>query len=68
MTVEDFYAAMVHFGIPFECENWHFNRLVALIRACEGTGDSQMFKNYREKQQFYRELNESRRKALGTKG
>lgn len=68
MTVEDFYAAMVHFGIPFECENWHFNRLVALIRACEGTGDSQMFRNYREKQQFYRELNESRRKALGTKG
>ena len=28
------YAAMASYGIPFECEKWHLNRLLALIRAC----------------------------------
>lgn len=68
MCSEDFYAAMVQYGIPWECENWHFNRLVSLLRTLEGANGGQTFKSYKEKQQFYRELNESRRKALGTSG
>lgn len=33
-SAETFYAAMASYGIPFSCEKWHLNRLLALIRAC----------------------------------
>jgi len=35
VTAESFYSAMVSLGIPFECDEWHLNRLVALIRFCD---------------------------------
>lgn len=69
MCSEDIYAAMIQYGIPESWENRHFNQLIALIRTMEGTsGGGQQFKSYSEKQRFYRELNEARRKQLGTKG
>lgn len=33
-TAELIYAQMFHFGIPMECEHWHFNRLLTLIAVC----------------------------------
>lgn len=70
MTSEYFYWLMIQLGIPFECEKWHFGRLLALIDCCqcEGGGSSQKFMSYRDRQKFYNELNAQRRKALGTKG
>ena len=38
MTAENYYFLMIHYGIPLECENWHFNRLTALIKTCEEHG------------------------------
>lgn len=35
ITAESFYSSMINLGIPFSCEDWHLNRLVALIRFCE---------------------------------
>ena len=35
MTSETIYADMVALGIPFECQKWHLNRLIALIRECD---------------------------------
>ena len=40
MTSEYFYSVMIQLGIPFECEKWHFGRLLALIatqKATKGT-------------------------------
>lgn len=35
ITSEQIYYMMAKCGIPFECENWHFNRLIMLIRVYE---------------------------------
>ena len=47
MTSELFYCQMVINGIPFECEKWHLNRLITLIRVCnaENAPKKQMNKN-----------------------
>lgn len=35
ITSEIIYWEMITLGIPLECENWNFNRLMALIRVCD---------------------------------
>ena len=67
-TAEDYYRAMAYYGIPFECENWHFGRLTALLKTCESNGGSGEKMTYREQQAYYRQINDMRRKKLGTKG
>lgn len=34
ITSEYIYAQMATLGIPFECDKWHFSRLMNLIRMC----------------------------------
>lgn len=38
ITSELIYWQMIYFGIPFECEKWHLNRLMMLIRVCSVKG------------------------------
>ena len=68
MTSEYFYYLMIQLGIPFECEKWHFGRLLALIDCCQSQSGNGPPMSYRDRQMMYAELNRKRRAALGTKG
>lgn len=69
MISELIYYYMIMLGIPFECEKWHFNKLMALIEVClvkNGSGSKTMSK--RDLNRRNSALNASRRKAHHTKG
>lgn len=38
ITNEVVYWQMSQYNIPYECEKWHFNRLLTLIRVCSEKG------------------------------
>lgn len=68
ITSELVYYWMVQYGIPFECEKWHLNRLLTLIRVC-GVKNAPV--KQRSQNDILRDnaaLNAQRKKALKTKG
>lgn len=67
VTAEIIYYWMVSFGIPFECEKWHLNRLLALIEVC-GAKQNPSKMNAMDAASMRRAMNESRRKKYGTRG
>lgn len=68
VTAENVYAAMFRNGIPMECENWHFNRLMALIRTCDSANGGEKPMTRAEERKYWNHLNEERRKKWNTKG
>lgn len=64
---EVLYCRMFSFGIPIECEKWHINRLIALIRTfnIEQGGEKKL--SVAEIQRRNRILNEQRRKEAKMK-
>lgn len=70
VTSELVYYWMVSYQIPIECETWHFNRLISLIKIANVKNQDPK-KSRRSKSEVardYRELNERRRAEMGTKG
>lgn len=71
VTSELIYYWMTASNIPFECQKWHLNRLLTLIRICEIENDPKANKNKlsaNEIRQNNDKLNEARRKAMHSKG
>lgn len=67
ITSEVIYYWMVSYNIPFECEKWHINRLMTLIRVCNAKNNPKKMSRM-EIAARNRALNAKRRKALHTKG
>jgi len=68
ITSELIYYWMIAFNIPFECQTWHLNRLFALIRICNMKNAKPDKMSKHAAAQRNREINESRKKQLGTSG
>lgn len=67
VTSELIYYWMIAYQIPFECEKWHINRLIMLIKICNAKNNPQKM-NKREVMMQNHAINRARRKALHTKG
>lgn len=68
MTSEIIYYMMIKLGIPFECQKWHLNKLITLIRVCSVKDGPQKKMSKKEIMAQNRALNEARKKKLKTKG
>lgn len=68
ITAEIIYYWMSALGIPFECERWHLNRLLMLIRVSNIKNSPQKSMTKKDIYAQNRALNEARKKKLGTKG
>lgn len=68
VTSELIYYWMIALGIPLECEKWHLNRLLTLVRVCDikNSPPKKMGKNAIMSRNA--SLNAARRKRLNSKG
>lgn len=68
ITSEVIYHMMIVLGIPFECQKWHLNRLLTLIRVCNEKSTKPKKLSKRELASRNTALNMARRKAYHSKG
>lgn len=69
ITSELIYYWMISLNIPIEeCQKWHLNRLLTLIKVCNIKNQPEKKMSSTDAAAHYAELNAMRRKALGTKG
>lgn len=68
ITSELIYYWMVALEIPFECQRWHLNRLLTLIRICNIKNKSPKKYSKRETLSKNAALNAARKRDLGTSG
>lgn len=68
VTAEILYSRMFEYNIPMECQKWHLNRLLTLIRVCSLSQTPNKKMSKKETAQWNAEQNALRRAKSKTKG
>lgn len=68
ITSELVYYWIISLNIPMECQKWHINRLLTLIRVCNVKNTPPKKMNKREIASRYASLNAARRQQLNSRG
>lgn len=67
ITNELVYCWMAALQIPFECEKWHINRLLTLIRVCNEENAPKKTMSKKDTAAMYRSINAARRQKRHAK-
>ena len=68
VTSELIYYWMVALNIPFECQKWHLNRLLTLIKVCNIKNQPPKKRSKKDIAAHYARINAERKKQLNTRG
>lgn len=68
ITTETIYARMFSHGVPIECEKWHLNRLLTLLRVCDLQNSPREKMSKKDTAAWNAEQNALRRAKYNTRG
>ena len=68
VTNELIYYWMISLNIPFECQKWHINRLLTLVRVCNVNNQPPKKRSKKDIMSRNAALNAARRKQFNSRG